>query len=137
MPAGFILKKRDAFALKRLGHQHGWPVFGGVGLVEGGYDLFDIMAVNHQRVPTERGKTALIGFHVKVVHGPFALSHAVDINNAYEVVELIVRRHGRRFPDTAFCDLPVAQQDIDAIVELIQAFAVQRHANPNRESLPE
>ena len=137
MPAGFILKKRNAFALKGLGNQHGWSVFGGVGLVERGHNLFDIMAINHQCVPTECGKTALIGFQVKVVHGPFALPHAVDINNADEIVELIVRRHGRRFPDAAFCDLSVAQQDIDTVVKLIQAFAVQRHANTNGEALPE
>src|SRR5262249_20122645 len=107
------------------------------GFVEGGENFLQVMAVNDTGVPAEGGETRLVSRDVMVVHRPLTLSQTVDVDNADEVVEAVVRRHRRGFPHPPLRNFTVPPEHVDAVVQLIELLAVERHAPADGYPLPE
>ena len=69
-------------------------------------------------------------------HRCLTLAKAICINNRNEVAQLVKAREVRRFPDRAFRDFAVAQQNVSAVIQLV-LFCRERHADTDAETLAE
>ena len=75
-------------------------------------------------------------FEVVAELGRLALAERVDVDDGAEVVQLVVRGRVGRFPDRAFGNLAVAEQDVGAIGRA-DAPRVQRDADGRADALAE
>ncbi len=60
----------------------------------------------------------------------------VVIQKCDQMIDLVVRGHGRRFPSLAFVHFTIACNDIGVITFLIEP-ARKRHTDPHRKPLPQ
>ncbi len=136
VPASHVFHKRNALAFDRVANK-GHRLSGVVtiaGKIELLDDIFHIVTVNFQNVPTER--LILINDRVDV-HDIFHFAvnlQAVLVENHDEVVELVLPRTHRGFPHRTFLVLTVGADGEDAVIFLVQ-LGRQSHADRNREAL--
>ena len=88
-------------------------------------------------VPAEGAGAGGVGGAVPAEVGLAALAQAVHVEDADQVVELVVGRLVERLPDRAFGHLAVAEQHPDAVGQLVEVLAVQRHADADGQPLAE
>ena len=135
VPAFFVLEEGDASALKGLGEDNQ-----GLGAqADGSEDLEDflgIVPIDFLGAPAEGLEAFFVGVEVVAQGGRLALAETVDIHDGDEVVQLMMAGQGSGFPDRAFGAFPIAEQDVCAVVQAVQAGA-QGHADPDAEPLAE
>ena len=133
MPALQVLKKGNPAALQSLGEDHQ----GLVAQADGGEhfeDLVEVVPVNLLSAPAESFEALLVHRKVMAQHGRLALAEAVHINHRYQIVEVVVARQCRRFPHGTLGAFAVAQQDVSAVVQIVQPRA-QSHADADAQTL--
>ena len=108
-----------------------------LGLLVGGVDLLDVVAVDLDRVPAEGAEAVGVGGEVPAVHRLAALAEPVDVDDRRQVVELVERGVLGRLPHRALGHLAVAADDPDAEREPVEALAGERHADADRQPLAE
>src|SRR4051794_38155565 len=116
MPSFTILKKRDALALERTRHDHRWAAFHCLCSIQGGQNLFKVVSIYRAHLPTKRGKPLGIDFNIMVIHRSLTLPETIDVNNGNEIIQLVIRRERRSFPDAAFGNFSVAEQDVHSVI---------------------
>ena len=104
-------------------------------LAVGVVDLAQVVAVDLDGMPAERPGAGGVGVAVPAEHRLAALAEPVHIENANQVVELIVSGKLQRLPDRAFGHLAIAQHDPDVIRQLVEVFARDAHADADGQPL--
>ena len=134
VPAVLALGNRDAFALEGAGQNHRRLPFRAARLLERIEDRREVVPIDDDRVPAE-GTPASASASMSCCHmvGP-ALPEAVDVGDAAQRVETVVRRSVCRFPDRAFSRFAVAEQRIGAVVGF-DAPRVERRADGRADAL--
>ena len=92
------------------------------------------MAVNLLRAPAEGLETLLVRRHVVAQRGGLALAEPVHVHNGNQVVQVVDARQRGRFPHRALGAFAVAEQDISAVVQVVEPRA-QRHADADAQAL--
>ena len=136
MPAVLVLDRCDAFALERASENHRRPSARRARGCKGVKQRLNVVPVDDDGVPAEAGPTPLELRHVVIELGRLTLPQAVDIDNGAEIVEVVVRREVRRFPDRAFRHLAVSEQRVRPVVGPNPA-RVQRRSDRGADSLAE
>ena len=96
----------------------------------------DVMAVHDQRVPAERVPARGNLVHLVLELRVPALAERVDVDDAAEVVELVIEGDVRRFPHRAFRHLAVAEEHVGPVVGSDPA-RVERRADGRADALAE
>ena len=115
VPAGLILHERNALALHGVGDDHG-----GIAVMRGGgferaEDFVEIVAVDFDHVPAERGVFRGERLDVHDVFDPAVDLQAIAVHDGAEIVELVVRCGHHGFPDAAFLMFAIAHDAEDAM----------------------
>ena len=97
-------------------------------------DLLQVVPVNLLRAPAEGLEALLVGVEVVAERGGLALAEPVHIHHGNQIVQLVSARQRSRFPHGAFRAFAVAEQDIGAVVQVVQPRA-QRHADADAQAL--
>ena len=92
------------------------------------------MAVNVLDAPAKGFKAFAINANVMAKRRRLALAEAVVVHNGDQIVELVNTRERRRFPDRAFGNFAVAEQDVGVVIEIVQTRG-QRHARADAQAL--
>ena len=137
VPAVLVGHERKAVALLRLGDEAGRLFLLSQRLGVGAIDGVEIVAVQLDGVPAEGAGAGGVGGAVPAEVRLAALAETVHVEDADQVVELVVRRLVERLPDGALGHLAVAEHDPDAIGQLVEVLAVQRHADADGQPLAE
>ena len=87
MKAVLVFHRLDPFALQRAGKDHRRPSSGPFGLLVGGLDRVDVVAVDLDRVPPEGACARGVAGKVPSEHGLARLPEPVDVDNRDQVVE--------------------------------------------------
>ena len=91
MPSVLILEERDTLPLDGAGDENRGAAAGVIDLAVGGLDRVDVVPVpEDDRVPAEGGEACLVRFQVPAQHGLAALAQPVDVQDAHQVVQLVV-----------------------------------------------
>ena len=96
----------------------------------------DVVPVDDERVPAERVPARGNLVHLVLELRVAALAERVDVNDAAEVVELVVERDVSRFPDRTFGHLAVAEEHVGAVVGSDTA-RIERRADRRANALAE
>src|SRR5689334_9901012 len=94
------------------------------------------MAIDRAHRPSERTEFfihGLIAANIARVTGDL---EGVVVENAYKIVELVMRRGHCSFPIRAFGQFAIAEQSENAMCRIIE-FSSDRHPNRNREAMSE
>ena len=110
MPAGNVFHEADALALHRVGQQQRRLARRGnvLRLLQAFDDLPDVVAIDLDDLPAEAAIALVQRLDVHHVLHPAVDLQPVAVDDAHQVVELVVRRLHHRFPDVAFLLLAVA-----------------------------
>lgn len=135
-----------AFAVLDVGHpaslagardDRGGAVRDGAHLLVRGVDGGDVVSVDLHRVPAEGAQPAPVRREVPAVPGGPALSEPVHVDDEGQIAEVLESGVLGRLPDGALGHLAVPAQHPDAVVQLVQALARERHAHSDRQPLPQ
>ena len=96
----------------------------------------DVVAIDDERVPAERVPARGNLVHLVLELRVAALAERVDVDDAAEVVELVIERDVRRFPHRAFGHLAVAEEHVGPVVGS-DAARVERRAHRRANALAE
>ena len=113
VPTLFVFENGNTLPLHRARDDHRGPVFDFTTLIQGIHNLPHIMPVDGHAVPAEIFKPPAEGLHVPLELRLLALAQAVYVDDADQVMELVVGGDMRRFPYAALGRLAVAHQDIN------------------------
>src|ERR1035441_132562 len=102
MPALFILKERDALTLHSLCYNQCRRISFLYSLGIGFIDLFIIMPINDNGVPTKGSGTSCIGCGIPTQIGLATLTQTITVQNTHQIVQLVVRGMIEGFPDRSF-----------------------------------
>ena len=136
VPAVLAFDRRDAFALDRPGKNHRRVVLGGARGGKRVEQRLDVMAVDDHRVPAEGVPPRGNFVHPVFELGVAALAERVHVDDAAEVVELVIEGDIRRFPHRAFSHLTVAEEHVRPVVGSDPA-RVERRADGRADTLAE
>ena len=98
-------------------------------------NFLDVVAVNVFDAPAERFKTVAINFDVMAERRGFALAEAVRIHDGDQIIQFVHARERRGFPNRAFGDFAVAEQDVSVVIQFIQPRG-ERHADADAKPWP-
>src|SRR5579859_2588029 len=101
----------------------------------GGVDLLNVVSVNLDRAPAKRSRARRIRVAIPAQHRLAPLPKPVHIEDADQVVELVMATKLHRLPDRAFRHLAIAEHDPYRIGQLVQILARKRQANADWQTL--
>ncbi len=93
------------------------------------------MTVYDDGLPAEGGDAVFISLQVMAVHGFTPLSQTVDIQDADEVIQVVMSRDLQGFILRAFGHFAVPQQNIGGIGQLVQILGIEGHADADGKPL--
>ena len=128
MPALFIFDKRHSFALFGSRQDGRGLTLDPFGFFEGLQDFFEFVSVDDDRMPTKAAEFFLVGFNVGSVHGFLTLSQAVSIDDADQIIQLVVSGQRCRFPNSTLSAFTIPHQHESPIVHLIQKLGIEGHS---------
>ena len=99
--------------------------------------LVDVVAVDGDRVPSERLGTGDVLLDLPAHHRLAALAEAVHVEDRGQVVELVVRRVLERLPHRSLGELAVTAQHPHPIGEVVEVLPGDPDADADRQPLPE
>ena len=99
-------------------------------------NFLDVVAVHILDAPAERLEPFAIDADVVAERGGLALAETVRIHDGDEIVQLVNAGERGGFPDRAFGEFAVAEQDVGVVIEIVQPRG-QRHADADAEALAE
>ena len=137
MEAVLVLDRRHALPLLRAGDDDRRPAGCRDGLRIGLVDRLEVVAVDLDRVPAERLGARRVRVEIPAHHRLAALAEPVDVDDRGEVVEAVVRCVLERLPHRALRHLAVAAQHPHPGRQLLELLRGERHADADREPLPE
>ena len=83
-------------------------------------NFLDVVAVNVFHAPAERFKPVAINADVMAERRGLALAEAVRVHDGDQIVQLVIAGERRGFPDGAFGDFAVAEQDVGVVIQLVE-----------------
>ncbi len=95
-------------------------------------NFLDVVAVNVFHAPAERFKTVAINFDVMAERRGFALAETVRVHDGDQIIQFVNARERRGFPNGAFGDFAVAEQDVSVVIQLVQPRG-ERHADADAQ----
>lgn len=116
------------FTLERFGHDGCGLAFGGRRFEERLAQLFDVVAVDDDRVEAEALDAFAIRVHVVLQQSRLRLAQTVDIEDGAQIVQIVVRGEIQRLPDRAFGALAVADDAVGSVRGFVVVLAHVRHA---------
>ena len=133
VPSFLVLEERDAATLQGLGEddQRLVPQADGGEHFE---DLIEVVPVNLLRAPAKGLEALLVGVQVMAQRGGLALAEPVHVHHRNQVVQVVEARQRGRFPHRALGAFAVAEQDVGAVVQVVEPRA-QRHADADAQAL--
>jgi len=108
VPFVFAFEFDDAFAGDGMGDDERGLFVNGFGLLHGGDDFLEVVAVNFQNVPAEGFPFGVQAFKGHDIFGEAVDLNIVAVNESDEVVELFLAGKHGGFPIIAFVELAVA-----------------------------
>jgi hypothetical protein len=103
----------------------------------GAVDRLDVVPVDLDRVPAERLGAPDVDVGVPADHRLAALPEPVDVEDGREVVEVVMGRVLVGLPDRPFGHLAVAMEHPDPGRRALEVLGAERHADTQRQALPE
>src|SRR5579884_3004561 len=134
MPQHVILHEGDSATLDGVGDDAGRPVIGTLG--EGGAKGIMIMAVDTERVPSERAPLRAERFEIDRIGHAAERLQLVVVDNRAEIGEAMMAGEHRRFPDRALVAFAVAENREHALAAA-EPPQVERHSGSNAEAVAE
>ena len=128
--------KADAVPLVGSGDNREGTAARGASVIERAHYRRQIVAIDDLGGPALGLEFAAVNFHIVLVHGWLALAESIDIGEHNEIVQAVMPREGRRFPDVSFGQFAVARQHVNAGGGFSDA-RTDRQAGAHGESLPQ
>lgn len=129
VPVILVLDIWEIFSLESLGNDAGWLVGLISGLLEGTDDGLNIMSINNVGLPSERGESLLIDLGVVSETGLLRLSESVDIDDADQVIEIVVRGKVGSLPDGSLSTFSVSEDGPIGVINLIKVLRRVSHTS--------
>lgn len=73
-------------------------------------------------------RLSLVSVHIMLQLCRLTLSQAVDIENGYHIVQLVIRCERHSFPHRAFSAFAIPQKTVDAVRAFVKIFPSISHA---------
>jgi hypothetical protein len=99
-------------------------------------DFLDVVAVNVFHAPAEGFKAFAINADVMAERRRLALAETVRVHDGDQIIQLVITRERRGFPNGAFGDFAVAQQDVSVVIQFVEPRGA-RHADADAQTLAE
>lgn len=129
VPVILVLDIGEIFSLESLGNDAGWLVGLISGLLEGTDDGLNIVSINNVGLPSERGESLLIDLGVVSETGLLRLSESVDIDDADQVIEIVVRGEVGSLPDGSLSTFSVSKDGPIGVINLIKVLRRVSHTS--------
>lgn len=129
VPVILVLDIGEIFSLESLGNDAGWLVGLISGLLEGTDDGLNIVSINNVGLPSERGESLLIDLGVVSETGLLRLSESVDIDDADQVIEIVVRGEVGSLPDGSLSTFSISEDGPIGVINLIKVLRRVSHTS--------
>lgn len=100
-------------------------------------DFFDVVTIDADSFPSERGESSGIDFSFVLLHGGLGLTEGIDVNNSNQVSEVVVTSEVGSFPDGTFSDFTITQQSKELVVDLVHILGSIGHTGSDGKTLSE
>ncbi len=94
------------------------------------------MPVNFLHAPAEGFEAVAINIDVVAERGFLALAETVGVHDGDKIIQLVNARERRGFPNGAFGDFAVAEQNVGVVIQLVLSRG-ERHADADAKPLAE
>jgi hypothetical protein len=122
VPAFFVLDKRDPGAFIGLGEHH-QRLVAQADRRKHFDDFINVVPVDFLCAPAEGFEPLFVNVQVVAESGGLALAEPIDVDDGHQVVQLIDSGQGSGLPHSAFGAFAVPEQDIGAVIQVVQSGA--------------
>ena len=134
MPAGLVLHEADALTLHRIRQNDNRSSSDRLGLLQSVHDLLHIVAIDAQHIPAETGVFRRQRLDLHHVFDQAINLQAIAVDDANQIVELVVSSLHRGLPNLALLLFAVAH-DAENLVLLLVESSGQRKTHRDAQPL--